>query len=95
MNKLETERLIIRKFIKDDIDSIYQLLSDETVNTYLPWFSLNDKSEANRFYDEYLTYNNNILGYNALCLKNNVPIGYVSISLNNSYEIGYALQKEY
>ena len=33
---LQTERLILRKFTPNDITPLFELLSDEDVNTFLP-----------------------------------------------------------
>ena len=35
---LQSERLILRKFEKSDIEALFLLLQDEEVNTFLPWF---------------------------------------------------------
>lgn len=48
-SQLETERLILRPFQKDDLDAIYEIFSNEKVNTYLPWFALKNKEEAQVF----------------------------------------------
>ena len=34
--RIETDRLILRKFEESDMETIYSLLSDEEVNTFLP-----------------------------------------------------------
>ena len=47
---LETKRLILRSFTEDDTDALYLLLSDQEVNTFLPWFPVKNKAEANQFY---------------------------------------------
>ena len=35
---LETERLILRKFTENDLEALFNIYSNEEVNTYLPWF---------------------------------------------------------
>lgn len=35
---LETERLALRKFRREDVDALYALYSDREVNRFLPWF---------------------------------------------------------
>lgn len=40
---LTTERLILRKFTKNDIEAVYKIYSDEEVNKFLPWFTLTSK----------------------------------------------------
>ncbi|MDE6617251.1 MAG: GNAT family N-acetyltransferase [Lachnospiraceae bacterium] len=94
---LETERLIIRKFKKDDIEALYMLLSDEEVNTFLPWFTIKTLDEAKIFYEERFAPNyKQAHAYNyAICLKNNnIPAGYVNVSMDDSYDLGYGLCKE-
>ena len=49
---LETERLILRKFTKNDLKAIFEIYSDEEVNTFLPWFSLKSIKEAEMFFAE-------------------------------------------
>ena len=36
ISKIETNRLILRKFEEKDIQALYLLLKDEEVNTFLP-----------------------------------------------------------
>ena len=49
---LETERLILRKFTPDDLKALFDIYSDEEVNTFLPWFPLKTLEEARTFYEE-------------------------------------------
>ena len=35
---LETERLILRKFMEEDVNALFLILKDEEVNTFLPWY---------------------------------------------------------
>lgn len=55
---LETKRLILRSFTEDDTDALYLLLRDQEVNTFLPWFPVKNKAEANQFYKERLAASN-------------------------------------
>lgn len=90
---IETERLILRKFTKKDIDAFFSILSDKEVNKFLPMFPLKDIEEAKQYLQErYLVSN----GYHyAICLKvDNVPIGFINVSDNESYDLGYGLKKE-
>ena len=34
--RLETERLVLRRFTEEDLDAIYRIFSDVEVNTFLP-----------------------------------------------------------
>ena len=33
-----TQRLILRHFTENDVEALFKLLEDETVNSFLPWF---------------------------------------------------------
>lgn len=96
--KLETERLILRKFTEADIEALYVLLKDEEVNTFLPWFAIKTLDEAKSFYIEKFATNyekRHAYSY-AICLKHdNIPIGYVNVSMDESYDLGYGLCKEF
>lgn len=95
---LITNRLILRKFNKDDISYLFDIFSDVTVNKFLPMFPLKTLDDAQVFFDkEYLETYNKPCGYKyAICLKeNNIPIGYVNLSTEESHDLGYGLLKEY
>lgn len=49
---LETERLILRKFTRNDLEAIYKIYNDCEVNKFLPWFPLKTMEEAKIFYEE-------------------------------------------
>lgn len=95
---LTTERLILRKFTKNDIEAVYKIYSDEEVNKFLPWFTLTSKEDAAAFYrkhfeSKYIQQRS----YNyAVCLKeDNYPIGYVNVGTDDSYDLGYGLHREF
>lgn len=91
---IETERLILRPFTIEDLESIYEIFSDEKINTYLPWFPLKSIKEAKTFYKEKYE-NTNDYKY-AICLKsNNKPIGYINMSMDDSHDFGYGLKTEF
>lgn len=95
---LETKRLILRKFAKNDIEALFDIYKDEEVNVYLPWFPLKSLKEAEIFFHEkYLKEYEKDSGYRyAICLKtDNVPIGYVNVSIGNSHDLGYGLRKKF
>lgn len=96
--KLETGRLILRRFTGDDLDALFLILSDKDVNTFLPWFPLASLKEARAFFEErYAGVYRLPVGYGyAVCLKsNNVPVGYVNVSTGDSHDLGYGLRKEF
>ena len=54
--KLETSRLILRRFAPGDEDALFALMSDREVNTFLPWFPLVERAEAERLLGAYLEF---------------------------------------
>lgn len=49
---LKTERLILRRFTEQDMDSLFRILRDEEVNKFLPWYPSKDLEETRRFYEK-------------------------------------------
>ena len=95
--RLETERLILRKFTEDDLEALYYIHSDEEVNRFLPWFPLRNMEDARAFYEErFMSRYREERAYNyAVCLKeNDYPVGYVNVSMDDSYDFGYGLRRE-
>ena len=45
---LETERLILRKFTRQDIEALYLILRDEEVNKFLPWCPVKNIEETEK-----------------------------------------------
>lgn len=92
--KIETDRLILRKFEERDIEALYLLLKDKEVNTYLPWFPVKNMEEARVFYEKRFAGKKY---YFAICLKeNDSPVGYVNADIDDdSHDFGYALCKEF
>ncbi len=88
-----TERLILRQFKEDDIETLYLLLKDKEVNTFLPWFPVNSIEETKNFYERRFA---NKKYYFAICLKeDNYPIGYIKSDTDDNNDFGYALRKEF
>ena len=44
--RLETERLVLRRFEPSDLQAFFQIFSDGEVNRFLPWFPVRDLEEA-------------------------------------------------
>lgn len=63
---LETDRLILRKFEERDMGALYQLLGDEEVNIFLPWFPVKSIEEMKKFYEKRFKGKKY---YFAVCLK--------------------------
>lgn len=96
--KIETERLILRKFTEGDIESLFQIYRDEEVNQFLPWFPLKSLDEARSFFEtRYAAKYAQPQAYAyAICLKqNNDPIGYINIDMEEHHDFGYGLRKEF
>ena len=95
---LETERLILRKFVSSDLEALYQILRDEEVNTFLPWFPMASLDDAARFYRlHYEQVYAQARGYAyAICLKSeDLPSGYVNVDIHEPHDLGYGLRKEF
>lgn len=90
--RLETDRLILRKFENGDMEALYQLLKDKEINTFLPWFPVKNIEETKNFYEKQFADGRY---HFAICLKNNYPIGYIKADTDDSYDFGYALRKEF
>ena len=50
--ELETDRLILRKFTEEDMEALFEILKDEEVNRFLPWYPMKDLEETRKFYEE-------------------------------------------
>ncbi len=95
---LETDRLRLRRFTEADLEAIYAIYSDETVNTFLPRFPIKTMDEARQlFAKEYEETYRMPSAYNyAICLKtDDMPIGYIAVSMEDSHDMGYGLRKEF
>ena len=95
---LETERLILRKFTEQDLESLFLILQDVEVNRFLPWYPVKTIEETKTFYEErYASKYAQPQAYAyAICLKqDNVPIGYVNVDVEESHDFGYGLRKEF
>lgn len=96
--RLETRRLILRRFTERDIAALYQLLSDKEINTFLPWFPLQDMDEATAFFESRCAavYRAPRGCHYAICLKSGGgPIGYIHVSMDGSHDLGYGLQRRF
>lgn len=90
--KIETERLILRKFEDKDMNALCSLLRDEEVNTFLPWFPVKNIDETKEFYQKRFAGKKY---YFAVCLKeDDHPIGYIKADADDSYDFRYALRRE-
>ena len=95
---LETERLILRKFTKQDMDALFLILKDEEVNKFLPWYPVKDMDETEKFYKErYASKYAQPQAYAyAICLKEgNCPVGYIKVDMEEHHDFGYGLRREF
>lgn len=96
--RLETERLILRRFSEADVDDLYALLRDPDVNRFLPWFPTETREEAAAFlHERFLDTCSLPSAYRyAVCRKtDDRPIGYVRLAADDSRDFGYGLRKEF
>lgn len=96
--RLETERLILRKFTENDMEALYLILADKEVNTFLPWFPLQNMEEAKAFFEARYAaaYEKPRACAYAICLKeDNYPIGYIQVDMEESHDLGYGLRREF
>lgn len=95
---IETDRLILRAFTQADAAALLFILSDETVNTFLPWFPIKTLAGAKEYLQKnYLEPYKMPSAYRyAICLKTDgIPIGYVNAGGPPSLDFGYGLRKEF
>ena len=96
--RIETERLLLRRFRETDAQALFLILKDPEVNRFLPWFPMERQEEALlRLREFYLKSYEQPAGMRcAVCLKkDDVPIGYVHVSCDDSYDLGYGLRREF
>ena len=80
---LTTPRLLLRRFTPDDTPAMWELLQDEEVNTFLPWFPVKTLKEARQHLQErYLSQYSRAQSYHyAVCLRETGQlIGYANVS---------------
>lgn len=87
---IETPRLLLRRFTPDDDEAMLQLLGDEEVNRFLPWFPIKTLEQAREFIQRNFLLSEGL--HCAICLKgDDRPIGYINLSADDSCDIGYGL----
>jgi RimJ/RimL family protein N-acetyltransferase len=98
---IQTPRLILRKFTKDDVDNLLGIFSDPETMTYFP--STRNRAETEEWIDRNLkSYEENGFGLYALELEATGQfIGYCGFILQkdvdglDEIEIGYGLRKDF
>jgi len=97
---LTTPRLIIRPATSaiNDLTALTQILADEQVNQYLPWYPVTTLAATKRFYDEKIARLNatDQAFFWLICLKTTQqPIGYIDLSDDAGHDLGYGLAVAY
>lgn len=95
---LTTPRLLLRRFTPDDTPAMWELLQDEEVNTFLPWFPVKTLKEARQHLQErYLSQYSRAQSYHyAVCLRETGQlIGYANVSDTEARDLGYGFRKEF
>ena len=95
---LATPRLLLRRFTPDDAPAMWELLRDEEVNTFLPWFPVKTLEEARQHLQErYLSQYSRAQSYHyAVCLRETGQlIGYANVSDTEARDLGYGFRKEF
>ncbi len=95
---LQTKRLVLRRFTREDIPAVFKIFSDPEVNTFLPLFPLKDMGEAEAFYQEkYARLYSQPAGcaYGVCRKEDGRVIGYVHGDMAAPYDFGYGFLREY
>lgn len=95
---LTTPRLLLRRFTSEDAPAMWELLRDEEVNTFLPWFPVQTLEEARQHLRErYLSQYSRARSYHyAVCLRETGQlIGYANVSDTEARDLGYGFRKEF
>ena len=77
---------------------MWELLRDEEVNTFLPWFPVKTLEEARQHLQErYLSQYSRVQSYHyAVCLRETGQlIGYANVSDTEARDLGYGFRKEF
>ena len=96
--RLETQRLLLRKFTENDLGELYRIYSDVEANRFLPWFPAKSMEDARMFFESrYAAEYAKPQAYAyAICLKeNDLPIGYLHVGMDESHDFGYGLRREF
>lgn len=99
---LNMEKWILRKFCDQDLQDLHNILCDEEVNTYLPWWPSKNLDDTKHFLEHriYAEYQKEVSYFYAIESKEtHRVIGYIDvmgIDLKEKYgELGYGLHKSY
>ena len=100
--RIETERFILRKFNDNDINDLHEILKDEVVNTYLPWFVSKTADDTKRFLEDrvYPEYQKEVSYFYAIEAKDSHKVvGYADVTDIDLEEkcgdLGYGIHRDY
>ena len=99
--KLQTERLILRKFVLDDAAFVYTLMNSPSWLQFIGDRGINSKSDAEHYIQErfFPSYDQPSCGFwCVLDKKSNTPIGTVSMLIRESLDevdLGFAFLPEF
>lgn len=97
---LETDRLIIRQYTRDDLDELIEMRSDPEVYKYLGGLERQNPVEITKRFEFYLScYEKFGFGMSAMVLKENGETiggsGLQPLEDTGEIEVGYSLKKNY
>ncbi len=84
MRKLETERLILRPWKKDDAESLYKYAKDSRIGIMCGWQPHTSVNNSREIIENVLSKEETY----AVCLKDNIAIGSISIMIGENSNIG-------
>lgn len=96
---METERLILRNLVSQDLESIYEWTSDEEVTRYLTWPTHQNKETTKRILDQWLEEykQDNCYRLGIVLKENNKLIGMIDVVdyKEDQPVVGYVLNQNY
>ena len=100
LDELSTERLVLRKLVIDDVNSIFNnWANDPEVTKYMTWKAHKSIEETKQILDIWLKEYKNpkTIRYGIVLKENNELIGAIDVVdyIDNNPEIGYCLSRKY
>ena len=95
--RIETSRLILRRFEMRDQKALFAIMRDQKANRFLPWFPCETMQQAAALLEGYLENYEKGAGQRwAVCRKeDDVPIGYVHVAPDDSCDFGYGFHSAF
>ena len=98
--RLETERLIIRRYKESDIDAFYEIITDKRLTTFIRFPELTKEEEL--FYIKKCIYEADTSKeekWTIILKEGDIPIGNISVNevnkKNNYCNVGYVIRYDY